>query len=471
MKRVYPDHKSLGAYDPRPENYDYYRVEGYFPYELIVRFILAAQQSGLSPDCRVLRLQISEGGHIYHFSRINEAYLMWQIKSKVPTAIHIGLLMPIGLNPAQFNHFRTPEEDDRALVMRRKFTHNGEASSPYQKNTQPKHEIHQLRDYLPTQRNFVMPLKELVFDIDIHDYDRFCNCHGGKSLCSICWLHLEGSYYILNFILTMLFGYAQANLLYVYSGKKGFHCFVNDSRAMALTASQRLFLCQTISIKSGGHPANEAPEDFRAELSTSVSYQADRHLMQWMKLYESERREASLDDTLDNLFTSMVLGGTRNLLKESAAFRDWIMRKARIHYPSCQERIRLQWQEALRDPQCTSVTLWQILVKYDAYGMLSVSKQPLVPFSQFIKYRLYYPMIDGGPLLMDHTIKLPFAIHPGTKNIALPVDESFFTTPKKEDAIVNLTKLYQHGPKMPPKAFVHGKHLLTRWLPQYTPLW
>lgn len=466
-------------YDPRQRAHlRYYRTDekGYFPYDLVIRFIMANQkkESGLSPDCRILRLQVGEHGHVFHFPRINEAYLVWQLKTKLPNAVHIGQLMPVRLHPTQFNHFSTPEDDERALALRRRFANNSQ--SVHRHHPEAPHVPPKLQNRSSDDRNFVAtPHKELVFDLDIPDYDRFCGCGRAKMLCHVCWLHLEGSYFILQFILTHLYGYSPQNLLYVFSGSKGFHCFVNDSRAMRLTGPQRLFLYNSIAVKNGGESSSSGhgPYNKNGIISddSSVAYQGDRQLMEWMKLYEPERRAVSLDDKLTHLFTELVLK-SRDLLANNIAFREWIMSKARLHYPSCQERIRQQWQESLKDKSsCTSVGLWQILCKFDAYGMLSVSKQPLVPFSQFIIYRLYYPIIDQKPLLMDQTIKLPFAIHPATKNIALPFDEEFILSENKNDAIISLAKLYQHEPNSLPKAFIRGKQLLEQWLPQYKPLW
>lgn len=67
--------------------------------------------------------------------------------------------------------------------------------------------------------------KELVFDIDLTDYERTC-CNE-KIICEKCFPLIKVSVELLNYILKEELGFN--NLAFVFSGRRGLHCWVNDS--------------------------------------------------------------------------------------------------------------------------------------------------------------------------------------------------------------------------------------------------
>lgn len=66
--------------------------------------------------------------------------------------------------------------------------------------------------------------KELVFDIDLTDYYRTC-CNE-KNICEKCFPLIKVSVELLNYILKEELGFK--NLAFVFSGRRGLHCWVND---------------------------------------------------------------------------------------------------------------------------------------------------------------------------------------------------------------------------------------------------
>lgn len=81
--------------------------------------------------------------------------------------------------------------------------------------------------------------KELVFDIDVTDYEDVrtqCPCKD-KQICQKCWIFLACAIGVLDHVLKEHFGFK--HMLYVFSGRRGVHCWVCDIEAHSLTEQAR----------------------------------------------------------------------------------------------------------------------------------------------------------------------------------------------------------------------------------------
>lgn len=128
--------------------------------------------------------------------------------------------------------------------------------------------------------NFKPLLRELVFDIDMTDYDAVRTCCKDKKICSMCWKFIIMAAKVVDAILRNDFGFQ--HLLWVYSGRRGIHLWVSDMDAMALTDDQRRSLVNYIDIVRGGankekkvnlprplHPSVECVSSASSRLSVS----------------------------------------------------------------------------------------------------------------------------------------------------------------------------------------------------------
>lgn len=97
-------------------------------------------------------------------------------------------------------------------------------------------DIGAIYEKIPESNKENIPLKkELVFDIDVTDYNRTC-CNS-KILCERYFLIIKSAIHILNYSLKEEFGFKK--LKFIFSGGRGVHCWVSDKIAMNLNNLER----------------------------------------------------------------------------------------------------------------------------------------------------------------------------------------------------------------------------------------
>ncbi|MDH5404350.1 MAG: DNA primase catalytic subunit PriS [Candidatus Heimdallarchaeota archaeon] len=83
--------------------------------------------------------------------------------------------------------------------------------------------------------------RELLFDLDMDDYQnvRTCDCQG-RNVCEICWTLMQDAAEIITDTLEVDFGFKE--LIWVYTGGRGYHCWVLDANAFTMDQEQRAAL-------------------------------------------------------------------------------------------------------------------------------------------------------------------------------------------------------------------------------------
>jgi DNA primase small subunit len=82
------------------------------------------------------------------------------------------------------------------------------------------------------------------------DYDSIRTCCSGKGICKRCWGFIAAAVKVLDSGIRDTFGYQ--HLLWVYSGRRGIHCWISDKEAMELTDDQRKSLMGWMEVVKGG---------------------------------------------------------------------------------------------------------------------------------------------------------------------------------------------------------------------------
>lgn len=97
---------------------------------------------------------------------------------------------------------------------------------------------------------FTPQQRELVFDIDMTDYDSIRTCCSGADICSRCWGFIAAAVQVLDHTIRDQFGFH--HLLWVYSGRRGIHLWISDPDALVLTDEQRKAIVGWLGVISGG---------------------------------------------------------------------------------------------------------------------------------------------------------------------------------------------------------------------------
>lgn len=92
--------------------------------------------------------------------------------------------------------------------------------------------------------------RELVFDIDMTDYDSIRTCCSDAAICSRCWVFITAAVRVLDLGIREQFGYT--HLLWVYSGRRGIHLWISDKEAMELSDDERRALVNWLTVIQGG---------------------------------------------------------------------------------------------------------------------------------------------------------------------------------------------------------------------------
>ena len=237
--------------------------------------------------------------------------------------------------------------------------------------------------------------RELVFDIDMTDYDDVRTCCSKADICGKCWPLMTVALKILDAGLRKDFGFK--HLLWVYSGRRGVHCWVSDERARKLTDETRSAVAEYFAaVKGQGR-------------SRSVAKMSPMH--------PSLKR--AYTDVLEKYWVETYLPN-QEILTDQAKL-DQVLEL--INDEGIREDLRDEFSSSRNNAK--SVERWQVIV--DTVKKALQKKQgknwKLEGNLEQIIFWHIYPRVDiEVSKHMNHLLKGPFCVHPKTGRVCVPID-------------------------------------------------
>lgn len=288
----------------------------------------------------------------------------------------------------RYNSFATLDEFKKSVI----------AANPtrFEIGAKYKHNPNQ-RKSLP--KNALKPeSKELVFDIDLTDYDDIRTCCSGTDICEKCWRFIQVGSKIIDCALRQDFGFE--HLVWVFSGRRGAHCWVSDARARELDEGARRGIVEyldilgknskSMNIKRPFHPHIERSFEILKGEFTKVILDEQNP---WLTSFESNDGWTKVEELLSFIPHKQLQIELRNKWKSQAKYSD----------------SRSKWEDI--NSVARSVLKNNIQV-----NQLNEAKKDIIMYYM-------YPRLDVEvSRQLIHLLKSPFCIHPSTGNICVPFD-------------------------------------------------
>nr|XP_013014647.1 DNA primase small subunit [Cavia porcellus] len=284
---------------------------------------------------------------------------------------------------------------DDIYIRYQSFNNQSDLEKEMQKMNPYKIDIGAVYSHRPNQHNavklgaFQAQEKELVFDIDMTDYDDVRRCCSSADICSKCWTLMTMAIHIIDRALKEDFGFKHR--LWVYSGRRGVHCWVCDESVRKLSSAVRSGIVEYLSLVKGGQDVKK-----KVHLSEKIHPFVRRSIHIIKKYFEEY---ALVDqDILENKeswdkILALVPGTIHEELqtcfqKSHNSVQRWEHLKRVIN--TCQN---------IKNDKCGPWLEWEIMLQY-CFPRLDIN-------------------VSKG---INHLLKSPFSVHPKTGRISVPID-------------------------------------------------
>lgn len=253
--------------------------------------------------------------------------------------------------------------------------------------------------------------KEMVFDIDLTDYDDIRTCCVKAEICHKCWKFATMTVKVIDAGLREDFGFE--HILWVYSGRRGVHAWISDREARELDDDKRKALVGYFEVLKGGS-------------------QGGKKVNLKRPLHPHIRRSI---DILRPYF-GQVLNEQEPF--QSQAGQDRLLQL--LPDKELNEALRKKWASA---PGRSSLRKWEDIDEVAKTGVSkSLDTKALLEAKQDILVEYTYPRIDvevGKKKI--HLLKSPFVVHPGTGRVCVPITSNGDMTRAEEFDPLNVPKV------------------------------
>lgn len=239
---------------------------------------------------------------------------------------------------------------------------------------------------------FVPLEKEMIFDIDMTDYDDVRTCCSGANCCTKCWRFMVIAVRVLDRALREDFGFQQ--LLWVFSGRRGVHCWVCDAETRKLNNEARSALTNYLSVHVGNEMTSATAN---VELPIHPALDRAKEIMagEFEEIMMREQNILADEGQRKKLMDMMITTKSRSILENT-------------------------WNDNLdeNDPE-NSAKLWKIFKKV----VETENPNPNKDLIASAMFTYIYPRLDANVSKgINHLLKSPFCVHPKTGKICVPFD-------------------------------------------------
>ncbi|XP_064590824.1 DNA primase small subunit isoform X1 [Zonotrichia leucophrys gambelii] len=293
----------------------------------------------------------------------------------------------------RFQSFSSPQELEREL----------QKINPY------KIDIGAVYSHRPNQHNtvhlgaFQPQEKELVFDIDMTDYDDVRTCCSSADICSKCWTLMTIAVRIIDRALVEDLGVRHR--LWVYSGRRGVHCWVCDDHVRKWSPALRAAAVEYLSLVKGG-----ADTVKKVSLAQPVHPFIRRSValspVSLIPCPRARRSVAVVQQYFERhaLLAQDILGSPERWDKVLALLPEELREPLQAEFPRKKDSVQ-RWEllraraERERERGRAGHPEWEVMLQ------------------------LCFPRLDCNVSKgLGHLLKSPFSVHPKTGRISVPLD-------------------------------------------------
>uniref|UniRef100_A0A182LXE7 DNA primase n=1 Tax=Anopheles culicifacies TaxID=139723 RepID=A0A182LXE7_9DIPT len=257
--------------------------------------------------------------------------------------------------------------------------------------------------------------RELVFDIDMTDYDEIRTCCNEANVCQLCWKFMTIACRVLDEALREDFGFE--HLLWVFSGRRGIHCWVSDKSARHLDSAARSAIAQYLNVLISGGEGTASRVIIHDEMHHSVK--------------RAYRIVAPLFEEIC-LVDQNIFGKPEGLKKLLALVQDTTM--------------RAELEKRFKAVPSDSKSVWKEFVAYFEELRMSGNINRYRRYKYIVEEVILaftYPRLDINVTKgFNHLLKSPFCVHPKTGKVCIPFNPNIASKfdPTDVPTIIDLLK-------------------------------